>query len=93
MSLVDTMQAKFQGSKINLDAPVQIPTATWELACLIGATVSLVLNGYEDAFDGMDWEDAAREVRGAISLGKPVNTRADLIKLIREFGYNLEDYA
>lgn len=93
MSTVDTMQALIEGSKINLKAPVRIPADNWELACLIGATVSLVLNGYEDAFDGMDWEDAAVMVREAIHEGKKVKTRKDLIKIILKGGYNLEDYS
>ena len=92
MSLVDTIMAQMEGAKIDLNAPVAIPADTWGIACLIGRTVSLINNGYEDSFDGMDWEDAAREVRQAIREGEAVNTRMDLIKIVLECDYNLEDY-
>lgn len=90
--LVDELFAQIDGSKINLDAPVALDTMdNWSVACLIGRTVSLVLNGYEDSFDGMDWEDAARELRRDAKNGEQF-TRRSIIKALDEMGYVLSDY-
>lgn len=90
---VDEFLAQIDGSQINIDAPVDLTAMdNWSAACLIGKTVSLVLNGYEDAFDGMDWEDAAREMRCDAKNGEQF-TRRSIIKALGEMGYNLLDYA
>lgn len=90
---IDELLATIDGNKINIDAPVDLAIMdNWAAACLIGRTVSLFLNGYEDAFDGMDWEDAAEALRKDAKDGEQF-TRRTIIKALDEMGYNLPDYA
>lgn len=90
---IDELLATIDGNKINIDAPVDLATMdNWAAACLIGRTVSLILNGYEDDFDGMDWEAAAEELRKDAKDGEQF-TRRTIIKALDEMGYNLPDYA
>lgn len=90
---IDEMIAIIQGSNINVNAPVDLASMdNWSAACLIGRTVSLALNGYEDAFDGVDWEDAARDLRRDAKAGEQF-TRLSIIKALCEMGYELSDYA
>ena len=91
---IDEFFARIEGSKVDVNATVNIASMdNWTVACLVGRTVSLALNGYEDAFDGMDWEDAARELRFSAKHEGKTFTRKSIIKALDEMGYNLEDYA
>lgn len=90
--MVDEIMARIEGSMIDFDAPIVIPSDDWDLACLIGKTVSLAVNGFEDNFDGMDWEDAAYELRQAMLEGVAIDTRRKIIKLLLDCEYNLLDY-
>jgi len=81
---LDQIFAQIAGSTIDLDAAIQLPTDNWELAILIGKTSSLLVNGYEDAFDAMDWTDAAEEVLISVHEGKILDTRRKLIKFVVE---------
>jgi hypothetical protein len=88
----DELMARIAGSNINLDAAVDLANmGTWDVACLIGRTVSLVVNGYEDHYDGVDWEGAAIELRSEARNGEKF-TRRTIIKALLEMGYCLEDF-
>ena len=91
--LVDQIMAQLRDAGIDLNAAIAMPTDRWAMACLIGKTVSLLHYGYEDWFDGMDWEDAACDVLTAIEDGEDVKTRADIIRFLKDCGYDLEDYS
>lgn len=91
--LVDTIMAQLRDAGIDLNAPIAMPPSNWEMACLIGKSVSLVNHGFEDHFDGMDWEEAALELRRAIADGADIKSRADILKYLQECNYDLTDYA
>lgn len=91
---IDEIIAQIEGSKINVTEIVDLASMdNWAVACLIGRTVSLAINGYEDAFDGMDWEDAARELRRSAKHEGETFTRISILKALDEMGYSLEDYS
>ena len=91
---IDEIMAILNGQAINVDTDVDMANlSNWDAACLIGKTVSLALNGYEDHFDGMDWEDAARELRHAAKHENETFTRRSIITALYEMGYDLKEYS
>lgn len=92
--LVDKLLAQLNVYGINLESDIELPSGQWAMACLIGRTVSLINHGFEDLFDGVDWQDAAEDVLAAQCQGLTFRSRADIVRfLVNECGYNLEDYA
>lgn len=91
---IDELIARLDGAKIDMAKVVDVAAMdNWAVACLIGQTVSLALNGYEDTFDAIDWEDAARELRYSATQEGETFTRASILKALDKMGYCLEDYA